>query len=75
MTEGTDAVSIVVSEETGVISFIEGGSIERNLSTRQLRNALLTAMDIPLDDENAKDEIEESVKKRVTDSDTKVPVG
>lgn len=48
ITEDTDAISVVVSEETGLISFIEGGQIKRNLDTNQLRNLLLTAMEVPV---------------------------
>jgi diadenylate cyclase len=48
ITEDTDAVSIVVSEETGLISFIEAGRMNRNLDTNQLRSLLLNAMDIPV---------------------------
>ncbi|HEX9961230.1 MAG TPA: diadenylate cyclase CdaA [Pyrinomonadaceae bacterium] len=48
ITEDTDAVSIVVSEETGLISFIDGGRMKRHLDTNQLRSLLLNAMDIPV---------------------------
>ena len=48
ITEGSDAISVVVSEETGLITFVEGGSIRRNLDTTQLRTLLLTAMEIPV---------------------------
>lgn len=48
ITEGSDAISIVVSEETGSISYIEAGDVRRNLDTTQLRRLLLEAMDIPL---------------------------
>lgn len=48
ITEGTDAISIVVSEETGLITYVEGGEIRRNLDTTQLRRLLLDAMQIPL---------------------------
>lgn len=48
ITEDTDAISVVVSEETGLISFIEGGRIKRNLDTNQLRSLLLNAMEIPV---------------------------
>jgi diadenylate cyclase len=47
ITEDTDAISVVVSEETGLISFVEGGQIKRNLETNQLRNLLLNAMEVP----------------------------
>lgn len=46
ITEDTDAVAVVVSEETGIISFVEGGSIKRNLDTNLLRRQLLAAMDV-----------------------------
>lgn len=48
VTEGSDAISIVVSEETGLITFIENGEIRRNLDTNGLRRLLLSAMDIPV---------------------------
>src|SRR5690606_22642663 len=48
ITEGSDAISIVVSEETGLISYIENGEVRRNLDTTTLRRLLLEAMDIPL---------------------------
>ncbi|HEX2639992.1 MAG TPA: diadenylate cyclase CdaA [Pyrinomonadaceae bacterium] len=48
ITEGTDAISIVVSEETGLISYVEGGHILRNLDPQTLRKLLLEAMDIPI---------------------------
>ena len=48
ITEGSDAISLVVSEETGLITYVEAGEIRRNLDTTQLRKALLDAMEIPL---------------------------
>lgn len=48
ITEGTDAISIVVSEETGLITYVEAGEVRRNLDTTQLRKLLLDAMEIPL---------------------------
>jgi diadenylate cyclase len=48
ITEGSDAISVVVSEETGLITFVEGGIVRRNLDTPQLRSQLLRAMEIPL---------------------------
>ena len=48
ITEGSDAISLVVSEETGLITYVEAGEIRRNLDTNQLRKALLDAMEIPL---------------------------
>ncbi|MDQ4121196.1 MAG: diadenylate cyclase CdaA [Acidobacteriota bacterium] len=46
ITEDTDAVAVVVSEETGIISFVEGGAIKRNLDTTLLRRLLLAAMEV-----------------------------
>ena len=48
ITEGTDAISIVASEETGLITFVEGGRLIRNVDTTTLRRLLLEAMEIPL---------------------------
>jgi diadenylate cyclase len=46
VTEGSDAVSVVVSEETGLITFVESGEVKRNLDTTALRSLLLGAMEI-----------------------------
>ena len=48
ITEGTDAVSVVVSEETGLITFVKAGEVNRNLDTTALRRLLLGAMEIPV---------------------------
>ena len=48
VTEGSDAISVVVSEETGLITYVENGVMKRNLDTTQLRSLLLSAMDIPV---------------------------
>jgi diadenylate cyclase len=48
ITEGSDAISIVVSEETGLITYVEAGRVDRNLDTTQLRKLLLDALEIPL---------------------------
>ena len=48
VTEGSDAISVVVSEETGLITFVEGGQVKRNLDTNALRALLLSAMDVPV---------------------------
>jgi len=48
ITEGSDAISIVVSEETGLITYVEAGEVRRNLDTTQLRKLLLDAMQIPI---------------------------
>jgi len=48
ITEGTDAISLVVSEETGLITFVQSGRVIRNVDTATLRKLLLDAMEIPL---------------------------
>ncbi len=48
ITEGSDAIALVVSEETGLVTYVEAGEIRRNLDTTQLRKLLLDAMEIPL---------------------------
>ncbi len=40
LTERTDAVAVVVSEETGSISISENGSLQRNLTEKQFREKL-----------------------------------
>jgi hypothetical protein len=40
ITEETDAIAVICSEETGAISLAIGGSIERDLSVEQLRERL-----------------------------------
>src|SRR5712671_1939187 len=40
ITEETDAIAVIVSEETGAISMAVGGSIERDVSVEQLRERL-----------------------------------
>jgi diadenylate cyclase len=40
ITEETDAIAVIVSEETGAISMAVGGKIERDLTVEQLRDRL-----------------------------------
>lgn len=47
LTEQTDAVVVVVSEETGKISYTYGGHIYRHLPEEQIREALHTFMERP----------------------------
>jgi len=46
VTEDTDALAIVVSEETGTISLVAGGRIQRGLDAGALKQALLDALQI-----------------------------
>src|SRR4051794_18549918 len=50
ITEGSDAISLVVSEETGLVTYVVGGNIIRNIDTPTLRKLLLDAMNLPLVD-------------------------
>src|SRR4051812_8546056 len=45
ITEDSDAVAIVVSEETGLISFVRGGRIKRGLDPTRLRAAIYKAVE------------------------------
>ncbi len=47
ITEDSDAVAVVVSEETGLISFVENGQIRRGLDATKLRAAIFHALDVP----------------------------
>jgi len=44
ITEETDAIAVIVSEETGAISLAIGGKIERDLTVEQLRARLSTEL-------------------------------
>jgi diadenylate cyclase len=46
VTEDTDALAVVVSEETGLISLVAGGTIRRGFDGRSLKQALLEALEI-----------------------------
>jgi diadenylate cyclase len=44
ITEDSDCVAVVISEETGVISFVQGGHISRSLDGPQLRARLQSSL-------------------------------
>ncbi len=46
VTEDTDAIAVVVSEESGWISLVSGGEIQRDLSARSLKHSLLLALEV-----------------------------
>ncbi|MGB7068730.1 MAG: diadenylate cyclase CdaA [Pyrinomonadaceae bacterium] len=69
ITEGTDAISIVVSEETGLITYVESGEVRRNLDTNQLKKVVLHAMDIPFV------ERKRDAAKAMNDAETEVTIG
>ena len=37
-----------LSEETGLITYVEAGDVRRNVDTTQMRRLLLDAMDVPM---------------------------
>ena len=45
MSEVSDALVIVVSEETGIISFVEDGKMKRDLNGDKLTSILLRSLD------------------------------
>ena len=69
ITEGSDAISVVVSEETGLITFVENGAMKRNLDTTHLRALLLNAMDIPVIERKREQ------TKTMKESETEITVG
>jgi diadenylate cyclase len=69
ITEGTDAISIVVSEESGLITFVQGNNIIRNTDTSTLRRLLLEAMEIPIV------ETKREPVKAVKESETEITIG
>jgi diadenylate cyclase len=46
VTEDTDAVAVVVSEETGLISFVQAGEIKRGLDATKLRGVIFDALNV-----------------------------
>ena len=69
ITEGTDAISIVVSEETGLVTFVQGNNIIRNTDTATLRRLLLEAMEIPMV------EAKREPAKTMKESETEITIG
>ena len=69
ITEGTDAISLVASEETGLISFVENGRALRNVDTTTLRKLLLEAMELPVAD------TKREPTKTMKEADTEITLG
>jgi diadenylate cyclase len=60
VTEDTDAVAVVVSEETGLISFVQAGQIKRGLDAPKLRESISQALELkPKRKEKVETETEE----------------
>jgi len=56
ITEDTDAVAVVVSEETGLISFVKTGKIKRGIDATQLRTHIANALQSPANAKNRRKE-------------------
>lgn len=69
VTEGSDAISVVVSEETGLITYVENGVMKRNLDTTQLRAMLLGAFAVPVVEHKREQ------TKTMKESETEITVG
>jgi uncharacterized protein (TIGR00159 family) len=67
VTEDTDAVAVVVSEETGLISFVQHGQIKRGLDAPRLRAAVFQALE-------AKRETKERPKEAETETEEIVSI-
>ena len=70
ITEGSDAISIVVSEETGLVTFVIGGQVIRNVDPATLRRLLLEAMEIPIVDSKR-----EKPTKTIKETETEITIG
>ena len=66
ITEGSDAISIVVSEETGLVTYVEAGEVRRNVDAPALRKLLLDAMEIPLVESGRKSSFSETTEHTET---------
>lgn len=60
VTEDTDAVAVVVSEETGLISFVQGGQIKRGLDATKLRAAIFQALEVSPKKEKEREKVTEN---------------
>jgi diadenylate cyclase len=66
ITEDTDAVAVVVSEETGLISFVTGGQIRRGLDATKLRAQIFDAMKAPAREEAREAETEAETNEAIS---------
>jgi diadenylate cyclase len=63
-TEETDAISIVVSEETGIVSIARGGRMVRHLDQRRLRRILTALLRPPAPRRSVPDWLKDQVENR-----------
>jgi len=64
VTEDTDAVAVVVSEETGLISFVLAGQIKRGLDATKLRAAIFQALEVSLKKEKDREKLADAERER-----------
>ena len=67
MSENSDAIAVVVSEETGTISYAKEGVLYRNVKTSELREFLLSELITVTDENEKKFKIFNSKNKKVSD--------
>ena len=60
VTEDTDAVAVVVSEETGLISFVQAGQIKRGLDATKLRASIFQALEVTPKKEKKREKVGET---------------
>ena len=72
VTEDTDAVAVVVSEETGLISFVQAGQIKRGLDATKLRAAIFQALEAPA--KRSKEKEPSKLVESETDSEEVAPI-
>ncbi len=66
ITEDTDAVAVVVSEETGLISFVQNGQIRRGLDATHLRAQIFAALQAPAREEPRDAEAETETNEAIS---------
>ena len=64
VTEDTDAVAVVVSEETGLISFVLAGQIKRGLDATKLRAAIFQALEVSSKKEREREKLSDAERER-----------
>ena len=67
MSEQSDAMILVVSEETGGISIANKGILKRNISDGEAREMLLNFLCVPVDSKKEKKTEEDSNEKQQAD--------
>src|SRR5262245_53976937 len=70
VTEVTDAAAVVVSEETGLISFVQSGEIRRGLDATKLREAIFDALHV----QKRKDKEKEKAADPETETEEIAPI-